>query len=498
MDKKATVFAAYKTLRNHLRKLSLVDSMEVIWAYNRKIDFPKKEIPAHIEHNNNSLHISCINGWRLENLMLETIINAQEGQKSLKSYSYMAAIINNITALEGAIGGCYITTENVLVEVFRMTHQQFSWQRSVLHTQMSRYYQIFSAEQIPELVIKKFQLSLEQIFYIGMLLLGGFLDRPFLKISDQKDVGKVSIQNIQDFIQLFSIDIEQIKKTLTENFKLDETYQYNFSPLTSFPLIRFKRANEEYLACPSIKLLFWRITSGLYFDLFHLDPVLFGKALGNSFESYVGTTLKKIFIATTDIIILPEEKYLDDKKNEVKSVDWILHQENFALFLECKSKRVKLNMKISLTRQDCEEECKSLAKIILQTYKQIKSYRSNLYPHFPYDQNTTVIPVIVTLENWYFLHPMLVKEVEDFLKLAMVEEDIPLDWLNSIPYQICSVDELENASEVIKTIGLGPFIKNKLAQTNKQSSWQNFISIEYPHIEIDRTLHADVYNSIFD
>ena len=79
MDKKVLVFTAYKALRNHLRKLSLVDSMEVIWAYNRKIDFPKEGIPAHIEHNDSSLHISFINGWRLENLMLEIIINAQGG-----------------------------------------------------------------------------------------------------------------------------------------------------------------------------------------------------------------------------------------------------------------------------------------------------------------------------------------------------------------------------------------------------------------------------------
>ena len=81
------------------------------------------------------------------------------------------------------------------------------------------------------------------------------------------------------------------------------------------------RTCYQYFFCPVPTLLFWRLTSGLYFDLIKGDRE-FGNALGSSFERHVGEILAAAVTAPS-LRYIEQAKY-GTRQNPRATCDWLL------------------------------------------------------------------------------------------------------------------------------------------------------------------------------
>ena len=88
-----------------------------------------------------------------------------------------------------------------------------------------------------------------------------------------------------------------------------------------YPLIKMTyQGKNDSIGCPIPTLFFWRVTSGLYYDI--VGHKSFNRAFGKSFEDYVGAVLNKVY-NQTKFDIIKETKYIVSKSTE-DTVDWIL------------------------------------------------------------------------------------------------------------------------------------------------------------------------------
>lgn len=193
MDQDNTVYNNYKPLRNHLNKLVLDDSFYVIWSYIQHYQFNNKfpqdiEVALEFLNQDHIQKIRMCSEWELETITREIIINAQNStfsDKSLKAWSYFSGSINKLKSIENEIGGMFVNKDNILVELFRISHRQFPWQISPNGEYLTRYYKILEE-------IKKIKDEKEQKEILGNF--GNSLGKQF-----QNYVGEVlekSIQNI--------------------------------------------------------------------------------------------------------------------------------------------------------------------------------------------------------------------------------------------------------------------------------------------------------------
>lgn len=57
------------------------------------------------------------------------------------------------------------------------------------------------------------------------------------------------------------------------------------------PIIKMPFNGKDSLVCPMPTLLYWRITSGFYYEI--CDEKDFGYNFGHSFQKYIGNVIEK-------------------------------------------------------------------------------------------------------------------------------------------------------------------------------------------------------------
>ena len=190
-----------------------------------------------------------------------------------------------------------------------------------------------------------------------------------------------------------------------------------------------KYSNKNSIVCPLPTLLFWRLTSGLYYEICRESG--FSEAFGKSFQEYIGDVIKKS-TNNKNISVYPEMEY-GPKNNRKASIDWIVDDNEAIIFIECKTKRMTLKSKIELvTTEELDNELSKMADFIIQVYKTINDYINNKYPHYKYQKNKKLYPLIVTLEDWFLIghkqdEVINTKVVNKFNKLKL-----PLIWIEEI------------------------------------------------------------------
>jgi hypothetical protein len=500
------VFNEYKPLRNHLIKLSLDDSFLVIWSYIQHLQFNNsipKEIEVILEFLNKD-HIQKIrmcSEWELETLTREIIINGQESffnNQTLKKWSYFAGAVNKLKNLENSIGGNYVNKDNILVELFRISHRQFPWQTRPNSEFLTRYYKIFSTPKLDEILQKSIGLTAKNLYIVGMMFIGAYLKHPAVNLPIKIEIKGLNQENIEKFLKVFSASVNELKEKIKKEQELNNKFVYSFSSLRAFPIIKMIYFGQECLVCPLPTLLFWRITNGIYYEI--CNEKSFDNYFGTSFQNYTGEVIKKATIANGKINFLPEEQYFVGKDRK-DTVDWIVYDDNSALFVECKTKRLKLPAKFELDDSSyVNDELEKMADFILQIYKTIRDYKDNKYLSFKFDENKKVFPLVLTLEQWYLFGDRFLDELDKILVEKLKQEKIDLSYLERMPYSICSIDEFEKIIQIIQKTGISDFMQNKVFDDNKKKwAFQPFMSSEFTkHYKDAKFLFEEDYQGIFN
>ncbi|HBB03802.1 TPA: hypothetical protein DCZ39_02765 [Patescibacteria group bacterium] len=178
MNNKEDFLNYYKPFKNHLRRLKLDDAFYVIWSYIQNLQF-QNNFPEDIQVIPEYNDLDYIQksrycpAWDLELLTKEVLINSSQsiGRETLKKANYFAGALNKLKQIEGEIGTHYINPENVLSELFRISHRQFSWQTRPNNEFITRYYKIFGTDKFKNIIKNKLGLSIQKIYLIGLMLI---------------------------------------------------------------------------------------------------------------------------------------------------------------------------------------------------------------------------------------------------------------------------------------------------------------------------------------
>ncbi|MBI2458968.1 MAG: hypothetical protein HYV53_00250 [Parcubacteria group bacterium] len=463
-------YSLYKPLKNHLRKLSINESFCVIWAYSNHLQFGNsfpndiETIPEFI--NAKTLPEKRIYQWELELLLREIILNSQDTEKgleTLKKWNYFIGAINKIKEIENKL--CHVDKNNVLKELFRLAHRQFPWQLNINLMYFYRYYRIFNELDIDKILYKKVGLHYENLFLMGASLLGHYKNNFIIKEPFSTNIKGITNDEIKKLFNIISIDLDDFKKIIQSEHSVDEKFAYNTYMLRLYPIIKNKLKGDNVYFCPLTTLLYWRFTSGIYYEICREKD--FDKPFGFTFQKYVGEVLNK---ANKKMTIYPEEEY-GPKKNKKNTVDWILDEKDAALFIECKTKRLIVPAKIELNDTLLlDKELEKISDAIVQVYKTIKDHIDKQYPSFPYDKKREIYPVILTLEEWYSFADPIYQEIKNKVIEKLRQNGLPKEWLEEMPYSLCGIREFEEIVQIMQAVGIKKFMKSKLA-TPEYTNW---------------------------
>lgn len=206
----------------------------------------------------------------------------------------------------------------------------------------------------------------------------------------------------------------------------------------------------------------------------------FANAFGSSFQDYVGEVLAtRITVAT--MRNLPEQEYRRGNARKA-SVDWIVAGDDAALFLECKTKRLTWNSKSDLDDLAfLDRDIGKLAEAVAQVYRTIIDYRDGLYPHLAFQEARKVFPIVVTLEDWFFFGEELPNRLDAEVRRLMGQANVPLEWLDTMPYSVMSLHEVEVASGVINEVGIAPFMEGKVRDPERRRwAYHSYCFSQYP------------------
>jgi hypothetical protein len=345
-------YTVYKPLRNLISSFGRDDSLRVLWAYLNYMQIDEFELPGDIETGAQFLNASIpelvIPPWQLELVAREVLINcgAQSPKgKSLREWHNFARLMNELRELEDRLYGLQGPDRKIMIELNRIAHRQFIWQAHPLHaTALIRYLKIFDTPQIDEICQSETGMRVQMIYMCGMCFLGHFFGSPAISLPINSEIKQLNTADIDNFLRFCSKPLREVREILRSDQVFDHRFVYAFNSLRSFPLIRMSWVGSDAIVCPVVMLLFWRITSGLYYSL--CKHRQFGDAFGRSFQSYVGEVISRS-ISRPNTELLAEQRY-GPKATQRDSVDWILAEGNFALFLECKAKRLTWDAKVAL------------------------------------------------------------------------------------------------------------------------------------------------------
>ncbi len=497
------VFDLYKPFRNKVVLLSYDEALYVIWAYSQYLQVNEFRIPNDIEVNKDFLKLNLpqiwIAEWELELLAKEVILNgdavAPRGH-TLRSWKTLSALINQLKALENDIYGLHGSSDNVRIELIRIAHRQFIWQGNRPNsTTTIRYFKIFDQPQINEICVDRLGLPVRDIYLCGIGFWGHFLSQPAINAPFSSSIERLSNEKVERFLSFTCRTISELKPLFKSEQQYDDTFAYAYNSLRAFPLIRMRFQGNDAIVCPLPTLLFWRITGGLYYEL--LGNQRFPQAWGDSFQAYVGQVIERT-CPEKRLRLIAEQKY-GTKKARKASVDWIVSDEDSAIFLECKAKRLSWNAKSALgDLGPLEADIDDIASAVVQVYRTHGDYIAGQYPHFPFAPNRKVYPVITTLEDWYFFGDAMFDRLWDAVVTKLNTANIPRKGLNEMPYSVWSIAELEVAMQIINAVGTQAFLNGKISDSDMTRwTWHGYMKHCFPEYFPPKKLFSDEYNDIF-
>ena len=496
------VFQAYKPLRNKIALLSVEDSLAVIWAYCEYLQIDNFRFPRDIEVAAEYLKLDVpqkwISEWELELIAKEVILNggvAASKGRSLRKWKTLSEVVNALKSLENEIYGAYGLPKDVLVELIRIAHRQFVWQGNPPNSDSTiRYFKIFNRPAIDEICEAQIGLNVWEIYMCGVASMGLLLDHPAIAIPFNTNIKALSIEKFNKFFEFTSKPIAALRTQLKSEQQYNENFAYAYNSLRAFPLIRMQYQGKEALACPLMTLLYWKFTAGLYYDLIRVPE--FANEFGEGFQAYVGEVIDRT--CPDPMIRISEEEYAVGKAKK-RSVDWIVADQQAALFIECKSKRLSWDAKSSLNDlQPLKADIDTMAAAIVQVYKTVLDYEANAYSHFPTKEGLKVLPTVVTPENWRMFGPVMINMLEEAVERRIADEGLPTDLIERIPYSVWGIEDLEVGLQIMRANGIAEFMEAKLNDPEKRRwDWHGYMTHQYPASFPAKRLFTDQYDHMF-
>jgi hypothetical protein len=497
------VFKEYKPVRNRIAKLARDDALAVIWAYCQYLQVDDFRFPQEIQVEGKFFKLDVpqkwISEWELELLSKEVILNGglvPSKGRTLRSWGTLSEIINAIKDLESRIYRFFGSKESVLIELVRIAHRQFIWQANPPNSvSIIRYYKIFNRPGIDQICVERLGLTVWQIYMCGVAVMGLFLTRPALNVTFKSDIKVLPPEIVEKFLSFTSMNISDLRTKLKAEQMYDANFAYAYSSLRAYPLVKMFYQGGNAFVCPIMTLLYWRFTSGLYYEL--ISDNRFANEFGEGFQNYVGDVISSACVKP-EIERIAESTYKIGQQ-EKRTVDWIVSDGTSALFLECKSKRLSWSAKSSLRDLTAlESDIDILAMAVVQTYKTLADYENIHYPNFPAKEGRGIYLGVVTPENWRMFGPVMLNKLNDSVITKLKAAGFPDDLTEERPYSIWAIEELEAGLQIINSVGIAEFMDGKLKDAEmRQWDWHGYMTNSFSNYFPLKKLFDKEYDEIF-
>ncbi len=296
----------------------------------------------------------------------------------------------------------------------------------------------------------------------------GASKRGFFRMYDQnniehkKDRPLFTQEKQSRFLKWIACTYQQFRTESSARSKElpNSEYEKNrFNPLVKHPVIipdcnPVSNRPQVYLV-PIHRLLLERLTRGLYFELSdHFrgegKENKFREAFGTVFQKYVGNLLKESQIKGN---LLPEWEY---DKGQKRTVDWILIENDTAVFIEIKQSGLFLQAKTTGELQEVRKNLgKSIASAVHQLWSLERDIKSRKFTEIQGLANIKRIErLVVTYDRTYYSNWLLKKEA---LSLAQQRDcSIPDEYF----WHTTSIEEFEYVLGMAN-LSLFDFLKTK-------------------------------------
>jgi hypothetical protein len=453
-------YDSYKPFRNWIGQFDLTSSLVDLWAYTRHL-VDGTPLPTGYAVGAPSLWRGSLKGvvypWDLDTLGREVLLSAGgRADRSLRKWPNLATALNHILRLDDEAFGLGTNPQvDVLIDLNRMAHRQFHWQQPFGVNPMMRVFKIFAMPAMDTIALRELGMTSAQYLRLGNALAGHSIRKPYFLTNDDYSVLKVPQEAVDRFFARITITKEAIRQRLWELQSYDRDWLYTWNPLEATPLVAIDAAFPERALCPVPRHLQRRVSFGIYYDL--VGAAGFDKAFGDAFQGYVGDILKATCNAPR--FRIREERPYRVGRDDKHGVDWVLSDETGHLFIECKTKRMRLAAKTRADAVDLEKDISTLADAVVQNYRNIQDCLNGKTDWEPDDR--PAFSLILMMDDWFIISPKVSATLHEQVEKLLAEAGLPSDIVQRIPYLITSANEFETGCQIIAQVGISPVMSTR-------------------------------------
>ncbi|KQU96291.1 MULTISPECIES: hypothetical protein [unclassified Devosia] len=384
----------------------------------------------------------AVRKWELETLLALTLSTAKlnHRQPLVMEYATMAAAINLLRDVDNHEGGANLGPADVMLEMARIGHRQFGWQRGFATTErVYRYFYIYGQGKCAEYFEHTYGLPIADFMRTGFYLFAQLHHQPWAKPVTVDGIG-VDLELVERALPLLSLNLMGSRN---ENQKLIAQLQagaiaagtsYLPSVFRRYPIVR-DDALGAYIA-PLPQLIVHRMTVGLYYDVAGGPQALLAEANGR-FESYVGKLIAAYY---PRFELHPSQSY-GKKKARLASPDVLVGDDGqVRVVIECKATKLTYEAQFA---QDPIATAKSafdqLVKGVAQVWRFFSHVRRGIYVGPPVAGDAQ--GVLLTLDTWMQADAISRdKVIAQALELVAGEAEV-ID-VDKRPIVFCSMQDL--------------------------------------------------------
>lgn len=369
-------------------------------------------------------------------------------------------------------------------EIWKISVQQFHWQRAKYIEELIRFYVIFSDDELVQLLRSvSSSFNPRKMILLGASLLGFYLRNIELKRTGLNvQLTNISNEDFHFFISAISTTIEQLHEEYPSKLALQKGWEHEFNPLSKYPLILH---NNSYFA-PLPSLIIRRVTIGMRYFLFDLvsDSAVRGNiqnAFGKSFEKYCFNLADKLKQPQWNV--LPESIfYVNDK--EKRTQDVIIETPEDIVFMECKVRKLSKTL-VPENTNSYEVAIDTIVGILKEAYTALTYYVQDKYPTIRHDNKRNKRLLIVLLDEVYVIPYLYKDQFNEQIKSKLITQGVDSKVMADITWEVCGIDIFEDL--------LAHWGKYGIAET-----YAKHVSVEtLPAIKTDECIQANL-QSIFD
>ncbi len=242
------------------------------------------------------------------------------------------------------------------VSYFLKSIGQLRWNRNIrfmLSRTLFLYEEIVKEEAAPKYIKdiigpkfkERFGLPLLDFIKIGAVLWAGSssrkggLRRDYLENARSRGMTILNDESVKICLKLIAYDPIQFR----DDPLLEKD---NLNPLLIHPLVRLweNSENEEMFddkfIAPIPDILIYRISIGLYYQLYNIYKLDFATSFGDLFELYIGKIIEGFRLPGKIITEKDIDFYLPvkgKKGGKIRRPDWVIFSENGVVLIECKA-----------------------------------------------------------------------------------------------------------------------------------------------------------------